>query len=271
MSVDDLELDRGEVPPSVPPPQPRGWTPWIVGAAVVLAIAGGALARWWTMNRSSEAPATPAAAAAAGTSDVPSPDNVALPPLGEMDPYLRTLLGALSARPELAAWLATDDLIHQMAFAIDRLSRGASPASEFGVLAPDDDLTVERRGRVRTIAPSSYRRYDGIAATLASADPAAVAKAYRTIQPRLNEAYGSLGRTESGVDVAVQQALDVLIATPIPDGPVEVIEGRGATWAFADPRLEALDPAQKQLLRMGPDNARRVIKALEEVRRQLQQ
>ena len=30
------------------------------------------------------------------------------------------------------------------------------------------------------------------------------------------------------------------------------------TYHYADPRLEALQPAQKQLLRMGPENAERV-------------
>ena len=72
------------------------------------------------------------------------------------------------------------------------------------------------------------------------------------------------------MDVAVQQALDVLIETPIPSGPVELVEGKGATWAFADPALERLDPAQKQLLRMGPRNAARVIETLKAVRQQLQ-
>jgi len=61
----------------------------------------------------------------AGT-DVPLASAPALPPLDQMDPYLRTLLRGLSTRPELAAWLATDNLIQQMALTIDRVSRGAS-------------------------------------------------------------------------------------------------------------------------------------------------
>jgi hypothetical protein len=62
-----------------------------------------------------------------------------------------------------------------------------------------------------------------------------------------------------------------MIATPIPEGPVRLVEGKGATWAFADPALERLDPAQKQLLRMGPENAARIIDTLRQVQRQLQQ
>ena len=110
-----------------------------------------------------------------------------------MDRYLRTLLGALSARPELAAWLATDDLIYQAAWTIDRVSRGNSPASELRVLAPKDEITTARAGRTRRLTDASYQRYDGIAETLASVDAGAVATAYRTIRPRLNEAYKKPG------------------------------------------------------------------------------
>jgi len=34
------------------------------------------------------------------------------------------------------------------------------------------------------------------------------------------------------------------------------VEGTGATWAFADPSLEGLGDVEKQILRMGPRNAR---------------
>jgi hypothetical protein len=268
MPVDDLELDRDGVPPPPPPlPVGRAWNPWLIGAALVIAVAGGALARWWLLQR--QAPAPDTAHAGVSATDVPLTAATPLPPLEQMDPYLRTLLGGLSARPELAAWLATDNLIQQMAWTIDRVSRGSSPASELRVLAPEGSVATVRAGRTRRLDESSYARYDGLAAALSSVDPAAVATAYRTIRPRLNEAYGALGRTESNVDVAVQQALDVLISTPVPSGPIEVVEGRGATWAFADPKLEALDPAQKHLLRMGPRNAARVIETLKAVQKQL--
>jgi hypothetical protein len=186
-----------------------------------------------------------------------------------MDPFLRTLLGTLSTRPELARWLATDGLIRQMAMIVDRVAQGATPARDLKVIAPDGTFGVAGRGRTRTVAADTYQRYNGIADTIASLDPAAVATAYRTIRPRLAEAYSALGRADTDVDVATRRALDVLIATPIPDGPVTLVEGKGATWAYADPALERLDPAQKQLLRLGPDNAARVITLLTAVRQQL--
>lgn len=272
MADDDLELDRDGVPPPLLPPPPdtdRRW--WILGA-VVLAMIGGGLARWWTLDRTSapEPPATTATAAPPSAATSPTPPAVELPPFEQMDPFLRALLGALSARPELARWLATDQLLQQMAASIDRVARGDTPAADLKVIAPTGAFTPLTRGRVREIGPDSFRRYDGLTETIAGVDPAAAVRAYRTIQPRLDEAYARLGRAESGVDVAVRQALDVLIATPIPPEPIRIQEGRGATWRFADPALESLQPAQKQLLRMGPQNAARVIETLRQVRQQLQ-
>lgn len=276
MSPDDLDLNRDESPldrtgmtPATPALPAEGHSRrWIIGAAVALAVVAGGVARWWTMDRA-EAPTPAPVSATPAPTEVAIEPEVNLPPLDQMDPFLRALIGALSARPELARWLATDGLVQQMAVAIDRVSRGGSPARQLGPLAPETNIEVVRRGRTREIAPASFQRYDGIAETFATMDPAAVAKVYETIRPRLNEAYRNLGRAESHVDVAVQQALDLLIATPIPEEAVRVVEGRGATWAYADPALEALSPAQKQLLRMGPRNQARVIEMLRQVRQRL--
>jgi hypothetical protein len=73
------------------------------------------------------------------------------------------------------------------------------------------------------------------------------------------------------------QVIDHLLATPEPEGPIEVIppQVKGPVplerpWAlheFADPELQALTAGQKLLLRMGPVNQRRVKGKLEEIRR----
>ena len=56
------------------------------------------------------------------------------------------------------------------------------------------------------------------------------------------------------VDRAARSALDILLKTPVVKDPIALVEGSGTGWAFADPKLEALESSQKQLLRMGPDN-----------------
>jgi hypothetical protein len=222
----------------------------IIAAGLVLFLALGA---WWMSRRAEEpaANATPRAVNATEASlDKAAPVN--LPPLNEMDAFLRPLLSALSTRPELARWLATDDLIRQMASAIDQASAGGSPARDLKMLAPAKPFTPARKGTRRMIDPASYRRYDGLVAAITSMDAAAVAKIYNTIQPRLNEAYQAMGNRGGNVDDGVNQAIEILLDTPVVNEPIEVVVGGGAAWAYADAELEELMATQKQLVRMGP-------------------
>jgi len=240
----------------------------IIGGVLVLIVAGGA---WWMTRRPAPEPANASPAAVTATEapiDIP-PAPAPLPPLSEMDAFLRPLVSALSDRPELVRWLATDDLVRQLAAAIDQAAGGASPARDLKVIAPRGAFSTSGSGARRTIAPASYRRYDGLAATITSIDAAAAAKIYRTIQPRLNEAYRAMGKPSGDVDRALLQALDLLLDTPVPDGPIAIVEGDGASWAYADPRLEALRPSQKQILRMGPAHARAVLEWLAAFRAEL--
>jgi len=226
--------------------------------AVVLVAALGGIA-WWMSSRSTTTPANATPQAVAAT-EVPidKPAAVDLPPLDQMDAFLRPLLSALSSRPELTNWLATDDLVRQLAMAIDRAATGDSPARDFRVVAPRSPFRVAGRGAQRTLDPASYRRYDSLVETITSIDASAAARVYKTIRPRLNEAYQGLGNAGRNVDPAVQQALDILLDTPVVTDPIALIETGAAGWAYADPELEELTATQKQLLRMGSANVERI-------------
>jgi hypothetical protein len=265
MNFDEQPLDRDSAPLDQSTRPRRSRRPLIIVAVVGL-LAGAAAAWWWT--RGSGSPdATATAASPGGAAPAPAAEPApVLPPLGQMDTFLRALLGTLSSHPDLARWLATDDLIRQMANGIDLVSRGFSPARQVSVLRPQGDFAVTGRRTAMTIDPQSFHRYDRLAALVESLDPAAVAKVYRTIQPRLDEAYRALGRTEGDVDAAVHVALQTLIDTPVTATNVAVVPGKGATYAYADPAFEGLLPVQKQLARMGPDNMQRIQTRLRDIK-----
>ena len=223
----------------------------IGGGLIVLLLGGGA---WWMSREAAPANVTPAAVTATEAAITAPPPPAPLPPLDGMDPLMRSLLGALSARPELARWLATDNLVQQLAAAIDKASQGKSSSREFKAIAPSGPFVIARVGGGRTIDPAGYRRYDGLVDTVTSIDASAVARVYKTIRPRLNEAYSNMGHPGGDINRALNQALDTLIATPVVRQPIAVVEGSGARWAYADPKLESLTQTQKQLLRMGPDH-----------------
>lgn len=232
--------------------------PIAIIAVILVAIVSGGI--WWFSRSASPTNTTPAAVTATEapieTGAPAAAPPVTLPPLEQMDSFLRPLLQALSNRPELAAWLATDDLVRQLAMAIDQTSTGDSPARDLKVLKPGGAFTVTRRGGRTFIDPASYGRYDGLVQAITSMDASKVAGIYQTIRPRLSEAYHQAGNPGSSIDAAVIKTLDVLLNTPAVTDPIEVVGG--GPWVFADEDLESRLPAQKQLLRMGPENVEKL-------------
>jgi hypothetical protein len=271
MEFDDRDLVRPEAPEPEPDTESsaaRGGSRLYIAVAIGALALGAAGAWWWTRSPEPARAATPAAVTGTDGAIPPAATPARpLPPLGQMDTFLRALIGALSSHPQMARWLATDDLIRQMADTIDKVSRGQTP--QIPVLrSPNDFAVVGSRSQMR-IDPATYKRYDALAAAVSSLHPTAVADAYRTIQPRLNEAYRALGRSENTVDEALDVALTMLLETPEVSDPIRVVHGKGATYAFADPKLEALTPVQKQLIRMGPENAAAIQTRLREIRESL--
>ena len=266
-NFDERPLERATPDESIAGSRPQTSRAPIVLVAALGLIVGGAAAWWWTRaERTPPVMSTNSTEAAIVESTVPARE---LPPVGQMDTYLRALLGTLSMHPDFARWLSTDDLVRQMANGIERIARGYSPAADLPMLRPGGDFEVSRRGRTTVISEESYARYDRIAQLVDSLEPRGVVVAYRTVQPRLDEAYRALGRTSGSVDDAINAALQLLLDTPTPSEPVAVVPGKGATFAYQDPALERLRPMQKQLIRMGPGNMQRIQARLRAIRAEL--
>ncbi len=56
---------------------------------------------------------------------------------------------------------------------------------------------------------------------------------------------------------AIREGIEQVLATPDLEGDIELVQPK-VYYEFADPNLESLNPLQKQLLRMGPQNLARI-------------
>lgn len=265
-NFDDLDLDHRAMP-ILPPSRPRpSWIGPVLLLVVFVALLGGFW--WYRMHRPVSAPSTsatrPASSPPAAPATPATPESTTLPPLGELDPYVRSTVGSLTQMSAASTWLATDHLAEQFTAIVQGVSEGKAPSRMLAAFRPSTPLTVATRGGQTVIDPRSYARYDSVADAVTSLDAAASVRAYRTLAPRLNEAYGQLGISDSTLDAALQHAIIRLVKTPIPDGDIAV-EPRGGGWAFANADLEALSPAQKLLIRTGPANAKRIQARLREI------
>jgi hypothetical protein len=269
--LDDMNLaptQAMERPPShidVPPPRPSR-----VGPILSLALVAGLVAGFWVYRVRQSAPAEqPAAGPVAPPKPraVPLAEGgpaVVLPPLDQLDPFLRDTLSGLTKAPIALAWLATDHLAEQFVAIVQGTAEGQAPMRMLAPLRPRGAFRVTSDGGRTVIDPLSYTRYDGFADAVASLDPAASAKIYGMLKPRLEEAYASLGIADSSMDGALESAIAKLLATPVPDDPIEV-RASGGVYAYANPGLEQLSSAQKLLIRTGPANARKIQARLREI------
>jgi len=114
-------------------------------------------------------------------------------------------------------------------------------------------------------ATGSHHRYDLAAEIVDSIDAAGAVELYRRFEPRLEEIYREIGWAGDGFDSRLREAIDHLLEVEGFSGPFE-LEQRAIVYAYADDEVERLSDAQKQLLRTGPANTRRILAKLHELR-----
>ncbi|MCC5888665.1 MAG: DUF3014 domain-containing protein [Gammaproteobacteria bacterium] len=195
----------------------------------------------------------------------PEPEPIVLPPLNESDRFIREQAEVLTDDGSIERVLATDELLRKFVVVVENLAEGNVTRDPVAFMAPRESFSVIRRNDTPYLNPQSYRRYDRLAGVAAALQPSQTVALLRLSEPLLQDAYAELGMQDVDVQDRLRRAVDLLIATPVVTGEVELRQP-AVMFEFADPELEALLPAQKQLIRMGPDNQRKVQAKLREIR-----
>ena len=244
----------------------------IVGGCVVAAVALGAAVVWLGSGITVEAPqrATVVVAELQAPAPVTSPASISPHPGAGFqsetdDALVRAAMSGLSSHPALASYLVNDRLLRRFVGAVDAIAGGYSPRDEIEFMKPSRPFVVREDEGLLVVASSSYRRYDLAAAAFASIDVEDGVELYRRFGPRLEEIYREIAWADSGFDGRLREAVDHLLEVEVPSSQIEV-EQRAIVYAYAEDDLERLSGAQKQLLRMGPGNARAVQTKLRELR-----
>jgi hypothetical protein len=262
---DELDLERTEHS-TTGGPGGRSPGPLLAAAIGLVALVAGV---GYLAFRKAPAPSPSPPPAAVAPTPVPSAPVTPLtgPPIDESDALVRELARGLSSHPQLVVWLAARGLVRTFTVAVENVASGQTPRAHLAFLAPKDAFAVvQKQGRI-FVDPRSYARYDGLVDGFASLDTAGCARVYRQLDPLFERAYRNLGYPEGGFKGVFARAVAMLEAVPVVDGDVEVksVLRSGIVYEHADRRVEALAPAQKQLLRLGPRNARKVQAKLREL------
>ena len=82
------------------------------------------------------------------------------------------------------------------------------------------------------------------------------------------EAFAEIGYPNRNFDEVVVRAIDNVLNAQTAEGPFQLVKPK-VMYVYADASIESMTPVEKQLLRMGPQNAEKLKVALVQYREAL--
>ena len=231
----------------------------------------------WLETPSSSAPESlPSTEPAAPAIAHPLADSPAPPLLArEVGQALANLLG----KEAVDGFVQIDEFPRRFAATVDNLARAHAPALLWPVAPTTDRFVVDPSDDGPVIGAANGQRYTAFVQLAESVNTVRAVDLYARLYPLLQSAYGELGFPGRYFNDRLISVIDVLLATPRTEGPVKVqlTEVKGPVpslrpwvrYEFVDPELEQLTAGQKMLVRMGPENERRLKAKLAEIRAEL--
>jgi hypothetical protein len=234
---------------------------WILGGAILLAVAAGA---WYWQTRGKGEPEAPVGAAPPAVE--PKVKNPIVTP-DDIDANLSATeqVATLIGTPRFEAMFAPEEFVRKLVATVDSLARqdvsarmnpARPPAGEFVTAGGEDALVL---------GAANFSRYAGWVELVDSLDADATAALYRRLYPQLQKAYEDLGNPDGYFNDRVIEVIDHLLSAPEAPATIALVRPN-VLYEFADPALESQSAGRKLLLRMGPGNAARVKAKLKEIR-----
>lgn len=179
---------------------------------------------------------------------------IELPPLNSSDGFFRESLIRIS--PGLAPWLAGDQLIRNGVTLLNDFSQGQRLLKHAVFLKLPDRFVAEADVGGLYLNRQNYQRYDAFAAAVGALNIDATLALYKRFRPLFQQVFAEFGYPEGyNLEGMITRAAAEIIAAPIIDVPIQ-LTNFGRLYKFADSSIEDLNPVQKQMLRMGPENTR---------------
>ena len=183
-----------------------------------------------------------------------------LPRLEESDDAVRDALGDIPLGTAGQQFLMPGNIIERSASLIYLMAQGDVPYKLLPVSRPKATFPISDDGTQVITDPAGFERYDALTQWLESLELKPLLSSLEWFIPLFREAWSYYGEDPAAFDMAVVMTLDLVIATPEVDLSEARLIRKEAVWIFEDPAIEELAPIQKQVLRMGPENAK-ILKA----------
>lgn len=181
-----------------------------------------------------------------------------LPRLDDSDQLIRDGVVSLTRNEGINSWLGADQLIRRCVAFIDNAAHGSVARQQVPFLSPNKPFMAQQVSDDEYLMDdASYDRYNTVTNIFVSIDSKRAAEFYALLRPLFQDAYAELGYPDKDFDQVIFKAIGRLLETPVVEHPIRLVRPV-VMYRFADPKLEALSSAQKQLIRMGPKNTKAI-------------
>jgi len=180
-----------------------------------------------------------------------------LPKLNESDKEVRNAASQLNSALQWADWITTDEAIRKFVVVIDNLATGKISRKYLPIPKPETKFSSTHDGVKETLNTTSFERYNPYIKLFENIDNNMAAVLYQRYLPLMEQAFSELGYANGTFHDTLMQAFDVLLSAPIVTDDIELVRP-SVFYKFADPDLEKALPVHKQLIRMGPENTRKL-------------
>ncbi|GFD69978.1 DUF3014 domain-containing protein [Alteromonas sp. KUL106] len=198
---------------------------------------------------------------------LPEPVEPDPEPLDTSDPAVKaSLIESSSADEEMVnRMLVNEGLIQRFVVSVTNLANDEMAPNHQLLTPPEQNFRVYSQAGKQWIDAASYKRYTPYVNMLESFNNEALLNIYDIYKEDIQAKFSEIGNPDEDFNKVLLQAIDQLLDTPEVPVPVEVYTDSVA-YKYADERLENLNEPQKQLLRTGPDNMRRIKAKLRELK-----
>lgn len=220
-------------------------------------------------------PAEPAASApapAAQASAAPpfaTPDEKPLPALMTSDSMMQQTLSDLFSAAGWRNIFYSDSIIHRFVTTVDNLPRPHAVPSRLALLKPTPGTPKISTANLQlSLDKANAARYAAYIKLVDQVDTKTLVVAYKHFYPLLQEDYRELGYPKAQFNNQLLATIDDLLAAPDVQYPILLTQPK-ILYEYVDADLEGRSAGQKIMMRLGPDNEKRVKTKLKAIRAEL--
>lgn len=172
------------------------------------------------------------------------------------------------ATARLGRLLVDSDLIDRFIVNANLIGQGQLLSDSQLIKAPEQPFQVIDMNGTLYLDPMGFERYTPYVDALESMDVGILVSLFSLYHDVMEQRFAEVSAPDLSLQQAVLNAIEEVLATPIIERDIELYSD-SVMYKFSDQQLENLSAVQKQVIRTGPENTRRIKAVLSAIREKI--